>query len=134
MPAAVIYEPQWARPSWSPTTRSRAWPATNPGSLSPTTIIHELRGRLGLNGLVLTDSLSARAISCAGYTVPPAAVQALRSGADMVMFGLVGDVASETSATVSAITTAVAGGQLSRSRLVDAAAHVLAVRHVDLCT
>ncbi|MFI6565887.1 glycoside hydrolase family 3 N-terminal domain-containing protein [Streptomyces sp. NPDC050534] len=108
--------------------------ATNPGSLSPTTITYELRGKLGFNGLVLTDSLSAKAISSAGYTVPRAAVQALRSGADMVMFGLAGNVASETSATSSAITTAVAGGQLSRSRLIDAAAHVLAVRHVNLCT
>ncbi|MHC3469834.1 glycoside hydrolase family 3 N-terminal domain-containing protein [Streptomyces sp. 7R007] len=108
--------------------------ATNPASLSPTTITYELRGKLGFKGLVLTDSLSAKAISAAGYSVPHAAVQALRSGADMVMFGLVKNVAGQTSATASAITSAVADGRLTRARLIDAASHVLAVRHVNLCS
>ncbi|MEU0600202.1 glycoside hydrolase family 3 N-terminal domain-containing protein [Streptomyces sp. NPDC006393] len=106
---------------------------TNPASLSPS-VIGELRGKLGFKGLVVTDSLSAKAISAAGFSVPAAAVQALRSGADMVMFDLKGDVSSQTSAIATAITKAVDGGQLSRSRLVDAAGHVLAVRHVNLCS
>ncbi|MEV4340360.1 glycoside hydrolase family 3 N-terminal domain-containing protein [Streptomyces sp. NPDC049590] len=106
---------------------------TNPASLSPTAI-GELRGRMGFKGLVLTDSLSAKAISAAGYGVPAAAVQALRSGADMVMFDLKGDVGSQTSAIATAITNAVSQGRLSRSRLIDAAGHVLAVRHDNLCS
>ncbi|MGW0081095.1 glycoside hydrolase family 3 N-terminal domain-containing protein [Streptomyces sp. NPDC003393] len=106
---------------------------TNPASLSPS-VIGELRGSLGFKGLVLTDSLSAKAISAAGFSVPAAAVQALRSGADMVLFDLTGDVGSQTSAIATAITKAVDGGQLSRDRLVDAAGHVLAVRHVNLCS
>lgn len=105
---------------------------TNPASLSPTDI-GELR-KLGFKGLVLTDSLSAKAISAAGFSVPAAAVQALRSGADMIMFDLKGDVAAQTSAIATAITNAVTGGKLSRSRLIDAAGHVLAVRHVNLCS
>ncbi|MGW3496550.1 glycoside hydrolase family 3 N-terminal domain-containing protein [Streptomyces sp. NPDC001020] len=107
---------------------------TNPASLSPTVISYELRGKLGFKGLVVTDSLSAKAISAAGFGVPAAAVQALRSGADMVMFDLGGNVSSKTSSIASAITSAVAGGHLARSRLIDAAGHVLAVRHVSLCS
>jgi beta-N-acetylhexosaminidase len=107
---------------------------TDPAGLSPTAISSELRGRLGFKGLVVTDSLSAKAISAAGFSIPTAAVQALRSGADMVMFDLGGNVSSQTSSIASAITNAVAGGQLPRSRLIDAAGHVLAVRHVDLCS
>lgn len=108
--------------------------ATNPASLSPTVISSELRGKLGFKGLVVTDSLSAKAISGAGFTIPAAAVQALRSGADMVMFDLGSNVGSQTSAIASAITNAVTGGKLARSRLIDAAGHVLAVRHVNLCS
>ncbi|MEU9480374.1 glycoside hydrolase family 3 N-terminal domain-containing protein [Streptomyces sp. NPDC048191] len=108
--------------------------STNPASLSPTVISSELRGRLGFKGLVLTDSLSAKAISAAGFSVSGAAVQALRSGADMVMLDLGGNVGSQTSSIASAITDAVAGGHLARSRLIDAAGHVLAVRHVNLCS
>lgn len=107
---------------------------TNPASLSPTAISSELRGKLGFKGLVVTDSLSAKAISGAGFSVPAAAVQALRSGADMVMFDLGGNVGSQTSAIATAVTNAVTGGHLSRSRLIDAAGHVLAVRHVNLCS
>jgi len=107
--------------------------ATNPASLSPTTITYELKGQLHFHGLVLTDSLSAGAISAAGYSVPRAAVQAIRSGADMVMFGLDKDTRTTTSAIAAAIASAVADGHLPRSRLVDAVDAVLATRHVNLC-
>ena len=109
---------------------------TLPASLSPAAM-QELTITLHFHGLVMTDSLSAGAISAAGFTVPAAAVQALRAGADMVMFGL----PATTSATVtqtfairSAIVSAVARGLLARSRLIDAVAAVLASRHVNLCS
>jgi beta-N-acetylhexosaminidase len=107
--------------------------ATNPGSISPTTISYELRGKLGFRGLVITDSLTAKAISDAGFTLPRAAVQALRSGADMITFGGTTNVGPRTAAIADAIVAAVSDGSLSRGRLIDAAAHVLAVRHVSLC-
>ncbi len=68
------------------------------------------------------------------FSVPAAAVQALRSGADMVLFDLGSNVSPQTSSIATAITNAVTGGHLSRSRLIDAAGHVLAVRHVNLCS
>ena len=108
--------------------------ATNPGSISPTTITYELRGKLGFHGLVITDSLTAKAISNAGFTLSRAAVQALRSGADMVTFSGTTNVGSRTTAIADAVVNAVENGSLARSRLIDAAAHVLGVRHINLCT
>jgi beta-N-acetylhexosaminidase len=105
-----------------------------PASLSPA-VMAQLQA-LGFHGLVMTDSLSAGAISAAGYTMPAAAVQALRAGADMVMFGLPATTAatvSQTFAIRGAIVSAVANGTLSRSRLIAAAGAVLASRQVDLC-
>ena len=107
--------------------------ATNPGSISPTLISYELRGKLGFHGLVLTDSLTAKAISAAGWSLPAAAVQALRSGADMVLFGPVSNVQADTNAIAARIVSAVSSGHLSRARLINAAGHILAVRHVHLC-
>ena len=46
-----------------------------PAALAPAVVNGALRTKLGFHGLVITDSLSATAISVAGYSVP---VQALR--------------------------------------------------------
>ena len=108
---------------------------TLPASLSPA-VMRELKITLHFQGLVMTDSLSAGAISAAGYSVPAAAVQALRAGADMVMFGLAPTTAAtvaQTFAIRTAIVAAVADGTLARARLIDAGAAVLASRHVNLC-
>lgn len=105
-----------------------------PASLSPSVITTVLRGQLGFHGLVMTDSLSAGAISGAGYSVPSATVAALRAGADMVLFNASsGAVAATTAQTVGAVVAAVAAGTLSRARLQDAVGHVLAAKGVDLC-
>ena len=105
-----------------------------PASLSPA-VMHQLEV-LNFHGLVMTDSLSAVAISAAGYSMPAAAVQAIRAGADMVMFGLpasTSETISQTFAIRSAIVSAVTDGSLNRSRLIDADAAVLASRNVNLC-
>jgi beta-N-acetylhexosaminidase len=107
---------------------------TLPASLSPAAMA--VLQTLQFHGLVMTDSLSAGAISTAGFTVPAAAVQALGAGADMVMFGLPATTSatvSQTFAIRSAIVSAVANGTLARSRLIAAAGAVLAARHVNLC-
>lgn len=106
---------------------------TGPASLSSAAITGELRGNLGYHGLVITDSLDAGAITAAGYDLPSASVQAIRAGADMVMFSNTAQAGTETNAIADAITSAVDNGQLSRARLVSAAASVLAVRNVNLC-
>jgi beta-N-acetylhexosaminidase len=104
-----------------------------PSGLSRVVISRVLRGTLHFHGLVMTDALNAGAISAAGFTVPAAAVRALEAGADMVVFGMVPNIASETTAIASAIVSSVQAGNLARGRLVAAAAAVLAARHVSLC-
>ncbi len=82
-----------------------------------------LRGQLGFNGLVLTDSLSAGAISQAGYDVNHAAVAAVTVGADMILYGSTltpadaaelspANVKTSIAGIVAAITAAVGNGSL----------------------
>jgi beta-N-acetylhexosaminidase len=105
-----------------------------PASLSSTAITEVLRQQLGFAGLVITDSLSATAIQAAGYSVPSAGVQALRAGADVVLFNATPTtVASLTRQVVAAIVAAVNAGSLSRSRLENAVAHILSAKHTNLC-
>src|SRR5438067_7482344 len=105
-----------------------------PASVSPAVINGILRGRLGFQGLVITDSLSAVALSASGYTVSSAAVAALGAGADMVLYNAdPSTVAAVTSQTVSAIVAAVNTGTLSRAALETAAGRVLATKGVNLC-
>jgi beta-N-acetylhexosaminidase len=115
-----------------------------PASLSPAAINGLLRHDLGFSGLVLTDSLSAGAITQAGYQLPEAAVAAISAGADMILFGSTLTVdqtlllgASQVAATighiVDAIVVATSKGTIPISRLDDAVSHVLAVKHARLC-
>ena len=105
-----------------------------PASLSWRAIHQVLRQRLAFHGLVLTDSLSAVAISAAGFHIPRASVRALVVGADMVLFGAPADrVADVTSRVRRAIVAAVGSGELPRARLQRAVVHVLHAKHVTLC-
>jgi beta-N-acetylhexosaminidase len=105
-----------------------------PASLSSDVIGTVLRGRLGFHGLVLTDSLSAVAVRDAGYSVPQAAVAAIAAGADMVLFNATAaQLAALNQDIVTAIAAAVQGGALPRSRLVDAALHILTVKGINPC-
>jgi beta-N-acetylhexosaminidase len=105
-----------------------------PASLSHAVITNLLRHELGFAGLVLTDSLSAGAIGAAGYGVPAATVQALRAGADMMIFSADrGQVSAVTTQAVSAVSAAVQSGTVLRTRLADAVSHVLAAKRVNLC-
>lgn len=105
-----------------------------PASLSSAVITTVLRGRLHFLRLVVTDALSAGAVSAAGYSVPRAAVRALAVGADLLVWSApAARVASVTEQTVTAIVSAVQTGALSRARLREAVLHILAAKHVNLC-
>jgi beta-N-acetylhexosaminidase len=105
-----------------------------PATLSWHAVHRVLRQRLGFHGLVVTDSLSGGAVSGAGYSVPRAAVQALRVGADMILFNAEpDDVAVRTDRVVHAIVRAVADGDLPLRRLRSAAVHVLEARKAPVC-
>ena len=102
--------------------------AGRPASVSPAAI-GLLRRGLGFGGLIVTDSLSMGAISRSGLSVPDAAVAALEAGADLLLFTSNQDAPD----AVGAIGRAVTSGALPMARLQDAAARVLAIKHVDLC-
>jgi beta-N-acetylhexosaminidase len=106
-----------------------------PASLSHAATTSALREGLGFHGVVITDSLSAGAISQAGFTVPQAAVRALRAGADDVLFGT-GDSrhGARTAAKVrSAIVSAVADHRLSKAQLRRSAARVARMLGAEPC-
>ncbi|HET6876764.1 MAG TPA: glycoside hydrolase family 3 N-terminal domain-containing protein [Jatrophihabitans sp.] len=106
-----------------------------PASLSPAAIRGELARKLHFSGLIVTDSLTAGAVSQAGFGVPRAAVQAIRSGADMVLYSAATAGAARRTfrAVIAAETRAVARGTLPRHRLVAAAEAALTARHVHVC-
>jgi beta-N-acetylhexosaminidase len=108
-------------------------------------VIHDvLRGQLGFAGLVVTDSLSAGAITQAGYTVPQAAVASVEAGSDLVLFGSTltpadtamlspANVEASRAAIVAALVSAVSRGELPTSRLDEAVTHVLAAKGLSPC-
>jgi beta-N-acetylhexosaminidase len=96
-----------------------------------------LRTWLHFKGLVVTDSLTAGAISATGLSVPAAAVQAIGAGADLVLLGTTPSTAGDASLAVSvanAVAAAAAHGALPRATLEGAAAHVLAAHGIQACT
>jgi beta-N-acetylhexosaminidase len=109
-----------------------------PAALSSKMVQGELRRTLGFKGLIVTDSLSALAISDPplSLSVPEASVAALRAGDDMVLFSLTatsGEDLSVAASTSDAIVAAVNAGTLLKSQLVSAVAHVLNAKNINLC-
>jgi beta-N-acetylhexosaminidase len=89
---------------------------TRPGSLTREIATDLLRGELGFQGVAITDDLADPAIA-SSYSVPDAAVQALKAGADLVFIsGPVGD----QQAAYAAVLAAVRDGDLPRRRLNEA--------------
>jgi len=107
---------------------------SRPSALSFAVVHRVLRTQLDFHGLVLTDALSTRAITAAGYGLPGAAVRALRVGNDMVLFNAdPGRLPTATRAVVHRIVDAVRSGRLRRARLENAALHVLRTERSRLC-
>jgi beta-N-acetylhexosaminidase len=59
-----------------------AWDAANPATLSPTVIAEIIRGKIGFDGLLLTDDIDMEALS---GSVPERAERALVAGCDVVL-------------------------------------------------
>ncbi len=105
-----------------------------PATLSKRVVHGVLRGRLGFDGLVVTDSLSAGAIRAAGFSVRRAAVRALEVGADLLLFNATpAAVNATTDHVVHAIVRAVRAGDLPRERVREAAVHVLVAKGAPVC-
>lgn len=94
-----------------------------PATLSRPVLTGLLREKLGFRGLVVTDALEMGAVT-EGAGPGEAAVQAVEAGADVLL------MPSDPRAAAVALTQAVDSGRLSRDRLLDSAARMIAsLRH-----
>lgn len=59
-----------------------AWDGQNPATLSPTVVRDIIRGRIGFDGLLLTDDIDMQALD---GTIPDRAEKALAAGCDIVL-------------------------------------------------
>jgi beta-N-acetylhexosaminidase len=94
---------------------------TVPASLSRAVATDLLRGELHFKGVAITDDLADPAIT-AIHTVPDAAVQAVRAGADMLFIS--GNTSDQQGAYV-AVLRAVRRGRIPRRRLDQAVGRIL---------
>ena len=83
---------------------------TAPASLSSEVVTDLLRDELGYQGVAITDDLAAPAVEIAA-SVPEAAVEALRAGADMLM---ISGPAEDQHAAYDAVLAAVRRGRIPR--------------------
>jgi beta-N-acetylhexosaminidase len=94
---------------------------TQPASLPRSIATDLLRKELGFAGVAIADDLADPAIS-SSYSVPDAAVKAVRAGVDMV---IVSGSAGDQQAAYSAVLRAAQSGELARARLNEAVRRVL---------
>jgi beta-N-acetylhexosaminidase len=97
---------------------------TAPASLSRRVATDLLRDDLRFGGVAITDDLAAPAVEVAA-SVPQAAVRALRAGADMLYVS--GDETDQRAA-YAAVLAAARSGRVSRGRLDQAVARILAAK------
>ncbi|HEY7851207.1 MAG TPA: glycoside hydrolase family 3 N-terminal domain-containing protein, partial [Ktedonobacterales bacterium] len=97
---------------------------TMPATLSPKMVNGILRGELGYNGVVMTDSLYMQGIAIR-YTLPQAGVLAIIAGDDLL------EGAFDTNSMaqmIAAIKAAIANGQISVARIDQSAQRILALK------
>lgn len=97
---------------------------TMPATLSPKMVNGVLRGELGYNGVVMTDSLYMQGIA-ERYSLPQAGVLAVIAGDDLL------EGAYDTSsmaAMIAALKQAIASGQISVARIDQSVTRILALK------
>ncbi len=95
-----------------------------PSSMSKAVITDLLRGKLGFEGVVMTDDMTMGAIA-ENYGLGDAAVRSVQAGSDIVLVAHGADQAIET---IQAIKKAVESGQISEQRIDESAARILALK------
>ena len=96
-------------------------PPDLPATLSPAILTDLLRKQLGFKGLIVTDALEMGGIA-KGFSTGEACVRALEAGADTLLMPTDADVA------VKAVMDAVASRRLTRSRIEESVAKILAAK------
>ncbi|OWR27379.1 beta-N-acetylhexosaminidase [Saccharibacillus sp. O23] len=95
-----------------------------PSSMSKAVITDLLRGKLGFEGVVMTDDMTMGAIA-ENYGLGDAAVRSVQAGSDIVLVAHGADNAIET---IRAIKKAVESGQISEQRIDESAARIVALK------
>ncbi len=101
-----------------------AYDSTMPATLSPILVNGVLRGQLGYNGVVMTDSLYMKGIADR-YTLPQAAVLAIEAGDDLL------EGAYDTYSMrgmIAAIKAAISSGAITVSRIDQSVQRILALK------
>ena len=99
-----------------------------PATLSRRVLEGTLRGRMGFDGVIFTDSLGMGAVADT-YGIPEASVRALAAGADVLLVGAdAGRSPSERLAAMDAVTEAVRSGRVPMARLNAAVGRVLRLK------
>lgn len=110
-----------------------AFDAEHPATLSSRLLKDVLRGDLGFEGVVVSDSFSMDAIR-KSYAPADAAVAAINAGVDMIMLAEerygddVGDYVATQRAILERVSAAVRTGEIARSRFDEAVARIAALR------
>jgi beta-N-acetylhexosaminidase len=100
--------------------------ARSPASLSPAVVGGLLRGRLGFDGLVVSDALEMGAIT-RSWPVPVAAERALAAGVDQLLLS----DHTRVPTVLDRLQQAVVAGRLSRARVREAFLRVQRFKRVD---
>ncbi len=99
-----------------------------PATLSRRVLEGTLRGRMGFDGVIFTDSLGMGAVADT-FGIPEASVRALAAGADVLLIGAdAGRAPAERLAAMDAVTEAVRSGRVPMARLNAAVARVLRLK------
>ena len=94
----------------------------HPATLSPQVITGYLRGNLGFDGVVMTDSMGMAGIT-SGYGNAQAAVLAIQAGVDLM------SLPPDLDTAWNAIKTAVTNGDISEDRINQSVARLLKLKH-----
>jgi len=121
-PAAIAAGARLIMVSWA---IYPALDATNPAGLSSTVIQGELRGRLGYQGVTITDALEAGALTAFG-SFGQRAVLAAQAGMDLLLCAA--QDPSQGQAVTSALAGALGSGQLDSATFSAAVQRVTALR------
>ncbi len=104
-----------------------------PATLSPIILGDLLRGELGFDGLIVSDSMNMHSMK-RNYDPADAAIQGFKAGVDLMMLAEehydhdAGQYLANQRALIRAVTQAVADGRISRARVDDAVTRVLRLK------
>jgi beta-glucosidase-like glycosyl hydrolase len=96
-----------------------------PTTLSKPALTGQLRGQMGFDGLILTDALEMKALAKTGVALEQLGLQALRAGADLLVFE---GNADQIEATARSLEEALARGEIDEGLLRSSARRLAAAR------